>query len=156
MEELNFPTPRYSIGDRVIFNPRNLEQYSATELRYVGKLGLVMPTSEYTPDATDIPMIRFDQSERKLPIAQDDLIPHDQEFVPLDQRPVERLERAASNECRNGHERNAENTQVYTRPSGKVERECKICKAAKRARYAEKLKRAKTMLSAIQADWASA
>lgn len=82
MEELDFPTPRYSIGDRVIFNPKDHSQYSATELRYVGKLGLVMPTSKDTIDATTIPMIKFDKSERKYAIAQDDLILHDVKFVP--------------------------------------------------------------------------
>lgn len=92
MEELDFPTPRYSIGDRVILNPRDRSQYGAEELRFVGKLGLVMPTSDHTVDATDIPMVRFDGATRKLAIAQDDLIPYDQEFVPHKQPVIDEKE----------------------------------------------------------------
>lgn len=85
MEDFDFPTPLYNIGDRVILNPRDRSQYGAEELRFVGKLGVVMPTSKHTADATDIPMVRFDGAYRKHPIAQDDLIPHDAEFVPYKQ-----------------------------------------------------------------------
>jgi len=123
MEELDFPTPRYSIGDRVILNPRDRSQYGAEELRFVGKLGVVMPTSKHTADATDIPMVRFDGAMRKYAIAQDDLIPFDQEFVPHPQ-PVQ--------EDREVELCPAEKHKMYGRNvywrSGSEDGECRQCR----------------------------
>lgn len=123
MEDFDFPAPRYNIGDRVILNPKDRRQYGAEELRFVGKLGVVMPTSPDTADATDIPMVRFDGSYRKHPIAQDDLIPFDQKFVPHPQ-PTEE-EKAERELCpANLHPKHGANWYITT----KGEEWCKQCK----------------------------
>ena len=123
MEDFDFPAPRYNIGDRVILNPRDRRQYGAEELRFVGKLGVVMPTSKDTVDATDIPMVRFDGSYRKVAIAQDDLIPFDQEFVPHPQpKDEDREVELCPAEKHKMHEKN-----TYWRANGDVEcRQCRL------------------------------
>lgn len=72
---LDFPTPWYSIGERVIFNPRNRRQYGSAELRYVGKVGVVMPDEVAANPDSDIPFVLFDKSTRKVAIDQEDLLP---------------------------------------------------------------------------------